>query len=95
MIDIGVFTGASSLAAALALKDLDPVRANGSVVLACDINDDYTRIAEKYWEKAGVRDYVKLQIAPATETLQVNCSQNFLMGPPTRSGFTHTSRRYL
>ena len=71
VIDIGVFTGASSLAAALALRDLDPSRDNGSVVLACDVNDEYTRIAEKFWEKAGVREYVKLQIAPAAETLQV------------------------
>eukprot|EP00088_Acartia_fossae_P063086 TRINITY_DN7667_c0_g1_i2.p1 TRINITY_DN7667_c0_g1~~TRINITY_DN7667_c0_g1_i2.p1 ORF type:complete len:233 (+),score=52.57 TRINITY_DN7667_c0_g1_i2:99-797(+) len=63
VIDVGVFTGASSLAAALALpKD--------GKVLALDVNDDFSRRAEKYWEEAGVRDKIELVLAPATETLQ-------------------------
>eukprot|EP00088_Acartia_fossae_P006175 TRINITY_DN12832_c0_g1_i1.p1 TRINITY_DN12832_c0_g1~~TRINITY_DN12832_c0_g1_i1.p1 ORF type:complete len:230 (-),score=53.29 TRINITY_DN12832_c0_g1_i1:88-777(-) len=63
VIDVGVFTGASSLAAALALpKD--------GKVLACDVSKEYTQRAEKYWEEAGVRDMVELVLAPATETLQ-------------------------
>jgi len=62
-IDVGVFTGASSLAAALALPD------DGKVV-ACDVNETFTSIGKKYWEKAGVAHKINLQLRPATETLQ-------------------------
>jgi len=63
VIDVGVFTGASSLAAALVVpKD--------GKVIACDISEEYTREAVKRWNEAGVQDIVDLRIAPATETLQ-------------------------
>merc|ERR1712095_235285 len=63
VIDVGVFTGASSLAAALALPD------DGRVI-ACDINEDFTNIARKFWKEANVENTIKLEIAPATDTLQ-------------------------
>jgi len=62
VIDVGVFTGASSLAAALALPE-------DGVVVACDINEDFTNIAKKFWSEAGVSHKIRLEIAPATETL--------------------------
>ncbi|MFK0572795.1 class I SAM-dependent methyltransferase [Endozoicomonas sp.] len=62
-IEIGVFTGYSALAVALALPD------DGDLI-ACDINSEYTNIAKLYWEKAGVSDRIKLHLAPAMETLQ-------------------------
>ena len=63
VIDVGVFTGASSLAAALALpKD--------GKVIACDVSDEYTREAKKRWAEAKVEDKVDLRIAPAQKTLQ-------------------------
>jgi predicted O-methyltransferase YrrM len=61
-LEIGVFTGYSSLAVALAL----PV--NGHVV-ACDVSEKWTAIARKYWEQAGVADKIDLKIAPALSTL--------------------------
>ncbi|AMO56610.1 SAM-dependent methyltransferase [Endozoicomonas montiporae] len=61
-IEIGVFTGYSALAVALALPD------NGHIV-ACDISDDYTRTARSFWEKAGVDHKIDLRLAPASETL--------------------------
>ena len=61
-IEIGVFTGYSSLAVALALP------ADGRI-LACDISDEYTRIARRYWESAGVAHKIDLRIAPALGTL--------------------------
>lgn len=61
-IEVGVFTGYSSLAVALALPE------KGRIV-ACDISEEYTSIARRYWEKAGVADKVDLRIAPALETL--------------------------
>ena len=62
-LEIGVFTGYSALAVAYALPD------DGTLV-ACDINRDYTEIAEHYWAEAGVADRIDLRIAPALDTLQ-------------------------
>merc|ERR1711973_649444 len=62
VLDIGVFTGASSLAAALALpKDGE--------VIACDVSDTHSELAKRHWAEAGVADIIKLVVAPATETL--------------------------
>lgn len=62
-IEVGVYTGYSALAVALALPK------NGEVV-ACDINKEWTDIAQTYWKKAGVADKIKLHLAPAEVTLQ-------------------------
>jgi predicted O-methyltransferase YrrM len=61
-IEIGTFTGYSSLAVALALPD------DGSLV-CCDISEEWTSMARRYWEEAGVAGKIDLRIAPATETL--------------------------
>ncbi|MFQ4144215.1 class I SAM-dependent methyltransferase [Chlorogloeopsis sp. ULAP02] len=62
-LEIGVFTGYSSLVVALAL----PV--DGKVV-ACDVSEEYTAIARRYWQQAGVANRIQLHIAPALETLE-------------------------
>lgn len=62
-LDIGVFTGYSALSVALALPP------EGRVV-ACDTNIEWTKIARKYWEQAGVSEKIDLRLAPALETLQ-------------------------
>ena len=62
-IEIGVFTGYSALAVALALPD-------DGRILACDISDEYTRIGRPYWEAAGVAHKIELQLAPALATLE-------------------------
>jgi predicted O-methyltransferase YrrM len=61
-LEIGVFTGYSSLAVALALPP------DGKII-ACDVSDEYTAIAQRYWKLAGVADKIDLRIAPALETL--------------------------
>jgi caffeoyl-CoA O-methyltransferase len=61
-IEVGVFTGYSALGVALALP------ADGKVV-ACDVSEEYTKIARRYWERAGVGDKVDLYLAPAKQTL--------------------------
>ena len=61
-IEIGVFTGYSALAVALALPP------EGRVV-ACDVNEEWTRIARSHWKKAGVDGKIELRLAPALETL--------------------------
>lgn len=61
-LEIGVFTGYSSLIVALNLPD------DGKVV-ACDLSIEFTEIAKQYWQAAGVSHKIDLQIAPALETL--------------------------
>ncbi|HET7306828.1 MAG TPA: class I SAM-dependent methyltransferase [Gammaproteobacteria bacterium] len=62
-IEIGVFTGYSSLSVVLALPD------DGRLV-ACDVSEDYTAVARRYWREAGVEDKIDLRIAPALKTLE-------------------------
>jgi predicted O-methyltransferase YrrM len=62
-LEIGVFTGYSSIAAALALPP------EGRVV-ACDSSDEYTRVARRYWKEAGVEEKIELRLGPAAETLR-------------------------
>ena len=61
-IEVGVFTGYSSLAVALALP------ADGRIV-ACDVSEEWTAVARRYWKKAGVAERVDLRLAPAGDTL--------------------------
>jgi len=61
-LEVGVFTGYSSLAVALALP------ADGRI-LACDVSDTWTKVARRYWAEAGVAGKIDLRLAPAQQTL--------------------------
>jgi predicted O-methyltransferase YrrM len=61
-IEVGVFTGYSALAVALALPD-------DGRILACDVSDEFTRVGRPYWERAQVAKKINLVLAPALETL--------------------------
>lgn len=61
-LEVGVFTGYSSLAVALTLP------ADG-YLLACDVNPEYTAVARRYWAEAGVADRIELVLGPAAATL--------------------------
>ncbi|MEG3833590.1 MULTISPECIES: class I SAM-dependent methyltransferase [unclassified Microcoleus] len=61
-LEIGVFTGYSALCVALALPP------NGQII-ACDVSEEYTTIARRYWEAAGVANKISLQLGPAIITL--------------------------
>lgn len=62
-LEIGVYTGYSSLAVALAIPD------DGKVI-ACDINREWTDVAQRYWKQAGIAHKIDLNLAPASETLE-------------------------
>ena len=61
-LELGVFTGYSSLVVALALP------ADGHIT-ACDVSEEFTAVARRYWAEAGVADKIDLRLAPALETL--------------------------
>ena len=62
VIEVGTFTGYSALAMAMALPP-------GGRVLCCDISQEYTAIARRYWKEAGVENRIALRLGPAKETL--------------------------
>jgi caffeoyl-CoA O-methyltransferase len=62
-VEVGVFTGYSSICIARGL-------AAGGRLLACDTSDEWTSVARRYWQRAGVADRIDLRIGPAIETLR-------------------------
>ncbi len=61
-LEVGVFTGYSSLVVALALP------ADGKII-AADVSEEFTAIARRYWQQAGVADKIDLRLAPGIKTL--------------------------
>ncbi len=70
-VEVGTFTGYSSICIARGLAD-------GGHLLCCDVSEDYTAVARRYWERAGVADRIELRIAPAVETLRALPSERAL-----------------
>ncbi|HRW09591.1 MAG TPA: class I SAM-dependent methyltransferase [Caldilineaceae bacterium] len=61
-LEVGVFTGYSALSVALVLPD------DGQII-ACDVSEEYTSIARRYWHAAGIQHKIDLRLGPAVETL--------------------------
>ncbi len=61
-IELGVYTGYSTLATALALPD-------DGYILACDVKAEFTSMGQRYWNQAGIAGKIDLVIAPALQTL--------------------------
>lgn len=62
-IEIGTFTGYSALAIARGLPD-------DGRLLCCDVSEEWTAIARRYWDRAGVADRIELRLGPALDTLR-------------------------
>lgn len=62
-VEVGTFTGYSSICLARGL-------APGGRLLCCDVSEEWTSIARRYWAKAGLGDTMELRLAPALETLR-------------------------
>ena len=62
-LEIGTFTGYSALAMALALPD------DGHIT-CCDLNAEWTAIAQRFWKKAGMDSKIELRLGPALDTLK-------------------------
>ena len=62
ILEVGTFTGYSALVMALAM----PADAH---IVCCDVSEEWTDIAQRYWQRAGVRDKIDLRLQPALKTL--------------------------
>ena len=62
-VEVGTFTGYSSLCIARGLAD-------GGRLLCCDVSEEWTAMARRAWDRAGVADRIDLRIAPAADTLR-------------------------
>lgn len=62
-VEVGVFTGYSAICIARGLP-------SDGRLLACDVSEEWTAVARKYWQRAGVEQRIDLRIAPAVETLR-------------------------
>ena len=62
-IEVGTFTGYSALAVARGMPD-------DGRLLCCDVNEEWTAIARRHWEQAGVAGKIELRLAPALDTLR-------------------------
>lgn len=69
-LEIGTFTGYSAICVARGLAD-------GGQLTCCDVSEEWTAVARKYWQRAGLADRIDLQLRPALETL--------LAMPPTET----------
>ena len=61
-LEIGTFTGYSALAVAQALP------ADGRLI-CCDVNEEWTNVAHRYWDEAGLTKKIELRLGPALDTL--------------------------
>lgn len=62
-LEVGTFTGYSAICVARALGP-------GGHLLCCDVSEEWTALARRYWERAGVADRITLRLAPALDTLR-------------------------
>jgi caffeoyl-CoA O-methyltransferase len=62
-VEVGTFTGYSSLCIARGLVD-------GGQLVCCDVSEEWTSIARRAWERAGLADRIELRLAPALQTLR-------------------------
>jgi len=62
-VEVGTFTGYSALCVASALEP-------GAKLICCDVSEEWTSIARRYWERAGVAGRIDLRIGPALDTLR-------------------------
>lgn len=66
-LEVGTFTGYSALACALAMPE-------DAEVYALDISEEWTAVARRYWQRAGVDQRIHLMLAPAAESLELLCA---------------------
>ncbi|MEO3774885.1 O-methyltransferase [Micromonospora sp. B9E7] len=70
-VEVGTFTGLSSLAIARGLPD-------GGQLTCFDISEEFTGIARRYWDRAGVQDRIELRIGPAGDRLRELPQERYL-----------------
>ena len=84
ILEVGTFTGYSALAMALALP------ADGHLI-TLDISDAWTKLGQRFWQKAGVADKIELRLAPGKDSMDA-LSRRAGKAASTSSSSTPTSR---
>ncbi|NEY31523.1 methyltransferase domain-containing protein [Streptomyces sp. PRKS01-65] len=69
VLEIGTFTGYSTLCMA---RSLPP----GGRIVTCDVSERWTKVAQRYWERAGVRDRIELRLGDGAETMATLLAEN-------------------
>jgi len=69
IIELGTYTGYSSLAMALALPE-------AGHLIACDVSHEWTAVARRFWREAGVEQRIELKVQPALQTLDELLAQS-------------------
>ena len=82
-VEVGTFTGMSAICIA---RGLGPE----GRLLCCDVSEEWTAIARRYWAQAGVADRIELRLGPAAETLR-----SFPRSPPSTSPSSTRTRRAI
>jgi caffeoyl-CoA O-methyltransferase len=62
-VEVGTFTGYSAICIARGLAD-------GGRLTCCDVSEEWTSVARRYWQRAGVADRIELRLGPALDTLR-------------------------
>ncbi|HXP21464.1 MAG TPA: class I SAM-dependent methyltransferase, partial [Streptosporangiaceae bacterium] len=62
-IEVGTFTGYSAICVARGLAD-------GGKLICCDVSEEWTSVARRYWQRAGLADRIELRLGPAAQTLR-------------------------
>jgi caffeoyl-CoA O-methyltransferase len=62
-VEVGTFTGLSSIAIA---RGMGP----DSKLICCDVSEEFTSIAQRYWTRAGLDNQIELRLGPAADTLR-------------------------
>jgi|SRR5450755_38860 caffeoyl-CoA O-methyltransferase len=62
-VEVGTFTGYSAICLARGLAD-------GGALICCDVSEEWTSVARRYWQRAGVADRIELRLGPALDTLR-------------------------
>ncbi|MGM1063885.1 O-methyltransferase [Saccharothrix sp. Mg75] len=71
VVEVGTFTGYSTLALASGL-------APGGRVITCDLSDEWTALAREAWAAAGVADRIRVELGPAADTLRALPDEPFV-----------------
>ena len=86
-VEVGTFTGYSAICIARGLAD-------GGRLLCCDVSEEWTAIARRYWDRAGLADRIELRLGPALDTLRAPAARPQRSTSPSSTPTSRATRAY-